>query len=60
MKSSIKLMLLGIALILLGIFLRTVGIEHLVPNFIEFLMWALAVGGLIITLLGFFSEDQGE
>ncbi len=60
MKSSIKLMLLGIALILSGIFLRCVAIEHLAPNFWEFLWWALAIGGLIITLFGFFSDDQGE
>ncbi len=58
MKSSIKLMLLGIALIVSGIFLRCVAIEHLVSNFFEFIFWALAIGGLIITLFGFFSEDE--
>ena len=58
MKSNIKIMLLGMVLILFGIYLRTLYIEHLSGSFSEFIYTATPIVGIIVSLYGFFSGNE--
>ena len=57
-KSSIKIMLLGIMLILFGIYLRTVFIGYESSSLFEALWTATPIAGVIVFLYGFFREDK--
>ena len=50
MKSSIKIMLLGITVMLFGIYLRCLFIEHLYSFFIELIWTVLPIIGLLIAV----------
>ena len=60
MKKSIKIMLLGIVLILFGIFLRTLYIEHLSSSLAEFIYTATPIIGIVLALYGFIREYPEE
>ena len=53
-------MLLGIVLILFGIYLRTLYIEHLSGSFVEFIYTATPIIGIIVALYGFFRANPKE
>ncbi len=58
MKIKLKLMVLGNALMLIGIYLRVIYIEHISNNFVEFLWQWLPIIGFIILLFSFFWDDK--
>ena len=60
MKRSIKIMLLGIVLILFGIYLRTLYIEHLSSSFAEFIYSATPIIGMVVALYGFLRVEPEE
>lgn len=60
MKSKVKIMLLGIALMLFGIYFRCLFIGYLYNFFIELIWIIFPIVGFLVILYGFFSENQQE
>lgn len=59
-KSSIKIMLLGIMLILFGIYLRTVFIGYEASAIFETLWTATPIAGVMVFLYGFFRKENKD
>ena len=60
LKSKIKIMLLGIALMLFGIYFRGLFIGYLYNFFIELIWIVFPIVGFLVILYGFFSEEPKE
>lgn len=60
MKSKIKVMLLGVALVLVVIYLRVIFIGNLYSSFIEVIWTVFPIIGFAVILYGFFSEDPDK
>lgn len=58
MKSNVKTMLLGITIMLFGIYLKTIFIENLHGSLIEIIWVILPIIGALISLYGFFSHEK--
>lgn len=60
MNSKIKIMLLGIAFMLFGIYFRCLYIGYLYNFFIELIWIIFPIVGFLIILYGFFSKENKE
>ncbi len=58
MKTKLNLMILGNALMLIGIYLRVIYIEHISNNFVEILWKWLPVIGIIALVFSFFWDEK--
>lgn len=60
MKSTIKVMFLGVAFMLFGIYVRCIFIGYLYNFFIELIWMVFPIIGIAIVLYGFFSGKHKE
>lgn len=60
MKSNIKIMLLGFAFVIFGIYIRCVYIGYLYSSITEAVWTASPIIGFLIILYGFFAEDRQD
>lgn len=60
MKSNVKYMLLGIAVMILGIYLRVIYIGYISNSFVRTIWFVLPIIGFLVVLFAFLFPDHHE